>query len=62
MKHPMPRNRRRLRNRALAWKLHWTQKRESYESSYEGAVAKRLGLGNLMYGADGPQPKGILRG
>lgn len=56
MKHPMPRNRRKLRRRAAAWRA-WK------ESTYE-AAAIRMVMGisqsELLKGR-GNEPKGIYR-
>lgn len=53
MKHPMPRNRRKLKLRAARWKA-------SKEDTYEVAFYKRVYGYNLITGSGGPQPKGIL--
>lgn len=52
MKHPMPRNRRKLKKRAAQWKA-------LKSDTYEVALSKRLYGYDIVQGT-GPQPKGIL--
>lgn len=59
MKHPMPRNRRKLKNRAARWKA---LKEQEYGSSFEGAMDLRMFGHNIMRGEVGTEPKGILDG